>query len=137
MITTIIPSSYIDSFTSLYNPFDLIVFYSINNNLKIFIENHMTCLTLQSILQHNLSHFHYTPLLSQQEIHITEDASLQHSYFIHCMNCYIDISCSLHSLLIEDCSSCTIQCGIIDGILILRRCKNITISSCCKQLLIM
>ena len=40
-------------------------------------------------------------------------------------------------VIVKDCDSCSIQLGVISGVVIIRDCTNVTLSVCCGRLLVL
>lgn len=95
----------------------------------------MSCLPFHTLITHNLTSFQYYYGISNKEYSIHPiESTPSIAYYIHCYDCIIDDCSQYDTIVIEDCSHCSFQLGIIKNIVIVRNCQDITLSTCSKRL---
>lgn len=96
----------------------------------------MSSLSFQTFQDHNKDQYQFIHSIQNQEYMITDQSTPSRvSYFLNCQHSVIDDENEYQSVLIENCSDCSIQLRVVKGNVILRNCNNLTLSICCNRLL--
>lgn len=95
----------------------------------------MTCLSFESFVTNNSADVHFIHSIRNMEMITNKDC--QNLYILNCHQTLLDDSQNHQSIIIEDCSNCTFQLGVAEHTVIVRNCKQITLSVCCNRLCIM